>query len=241
MYLPGCVEPELEDIICPPLQSSNVSDRPNTLPQPFNCGTASSEELIEEERFFLKLFIEQLVAHIDIKTHTPKSNVDLSKLEARVRERTPLDLRFTDPKAFDKMLIPIYKDLCTQFGSKYLLLAALDSGDVAFEAAVAEGLKTRLTASARKPDNLLKRLFSKRSSKVASFRDVKSRHTDENSQDDGKQIPSLMNRKGDGVRKRMSSMASAVKKRFGDNFVTSECQKRDFFNGKPQFMIAPLL
>ncbi|XP_031609170.1 uncharacterized protein LOC116330861 [Oreochromis aureus] len=241
MSLPGCIEPELEDIICPPLQSSNVSDRPNTLLQPFNCGTASSEELIEEERLFLKLFIEQLVAHIEIKTRTPTRNVDLSKLEAHVRARTPLDLRFTDPKAFDKVLIPIYKDLCKKFGSKYLLLAALDTGDVAFEAAVAEGLTTRLTASAQKPDNLLKRLFSKRSFKFAPFRDVKPCHTDENSQNDRKLVPPLMNRKGDGVRKRLSSMASAVKKRIGDNFVTSECQSLDFFNGKPQFMIVPLL
>lgn len=153
---------------------SNSSALPTAESQPFECWTHASEVLTQDKTTSLAVFIQRLVSRICKKTYAPAANEDIGKMVSLVRARAADELHSSLPHTLDKMHIPIYEDLCRQFGSKYLLRAVMALGDGAFEAAVAERLKAHLGASAEKPDSPVKRRFFKSASAVSPLRDVRS-------------------------------------------------------------------
>ncbi|CAI5679084.1 unnamed protein product [Oreochromis niloticus] len=96
---------------------------------------------------FLTVLLAKLVDHIASKTRTSILNVDLVALLGGVTMRAEKELDSIPPPSVENLHIPIYKKLCKVFGSKYLLQAAMESGDEAFEIAVSEVLVSQLQKS----------------------------------------------------------------------------------------------
>lgn len=131
-----------------------------------------SETVRTEEKLsaFLAAFLKKLIDHITDSTNTSRFDVDFDRMLSRLREWAVEELSCTLPETIGNIHIPVYKDLCRQFGSAKLQ-AAMMSTEGTFEEAVVKILKAQLQKSTREKVGFLKtvrRFFScRRTSKVA--------------------------------------------------------------------------
>ncbi|XP_030576493.1 uncharacterized protein LOC115773736 [Archocentrus centrarchus] len=93
---------------------------------------------------YLTVILAKLVDHIATKTRTSLEIVDLDQLVYSVTELAEGLLDFTALQSIDSLHISVNKSLCQKFRSKYVLQAAMESDDEAFDLAVSVTLISQL-------------------------------------------------------------------------------------------------
>ncbi|XP_071348821.1 uncharacterized protein [Trachinotus anak] len=153
-------------------QSADVPAHQSTKPS-----ASSVEELAQQDKTFLAVFLGKLVEHIADSTKTSIFDVDFDGMLTRLRERTRGKLCSTLPQTVGRIHISVYRKLCLEFGSAKLLQAAMASGDGAFEDAVLKTLKMKLLKSTEETSSFVKkvkRFFGRRHVKVSPASEVQN-------------------------------------------------------------------
>ncbi|XP_029308692.1 uncharacterized protein LOC115022033 [Cottoperca gobio] len=177
----------------------------------------TEEELPQRDETFLVCFVCKLVDHIAHSTKTTIYNVDLDLMLERLNKSTVGSLSL--PQTVGNIHIPVYKELCHQFGSAARLQAAMVSKDGKFEEAVAKTLKAQLQKSSRKNISFMakvKKTFCRKSRKVAPIIETNTSvsHTEVIELVNGSTPPPQRRQKFPAIRRMFASAAKFLRNPF---------------------------
>lgn len=181
--------------------------------------SSSAEEPPQQKKTFLAVFLGKLLDHICHSTKTSICDVDFDGMLERLGEKTVGELNSNLPQTVGDFHISIYEELCREFGSAKLLLAAMVSGDVAFEDAVARTLRGRLLKSSKKTVRFatkVRTILAKTTSKVSPDCETatSSSHSEVIDLESGSTAPLTRKRKRPAFARIISFVARRMRKRF---------------------------
>ncbi|XP_044044098.1 uncharacterized protein LOC122872228 [Siniperca chuatsi] len=191
--------------------------------QSVECPASSAEELPQREKTFLTVFLGKLLDHIAHSTKTSVVDVDFDKMLECLWERTGREISAALSQNVGNIHIPIYKELCREFGCAKLLQAAMLSSDVTFEEAVARTLKAHLQKSSRKASSFVTkvgRFFSRKTRKVAPVCEINTSasHSEvinlEKTLENGSTPPPQRKQKRSAIMRMFSTAARILRKPF---------------------------
>ncbi|XP_030601053.1 uncharacterized protein LOC115791094 [Archocentrus centrarchus] len=157
---------------------------------------------------FLKTCLINLIDHITYKTHKSVINVRFYQILACVTESLVGEESYTAPKSAKNFHIPIYKELCQKFTSKYNLQALMEKCDPAFVAAFVETLKGQLKKSMEKKSKFKMLRKFRRNNKMplcACETKAAESHSEENKKE---------NRQRSGIKRICASIFSSLRNAF---------------------------